>query len=128
LVGIAIFLAPLEDANDKFAENVGFIVEDLGGQAVTAAQYVEITKQQLGSGELIGDFEVLDEGVENEDGIDGAYLIYNGTQGGNELSWLQTVEIYEGKAYIITYTAHRDSFEKYLDIVGEIADSWTIKE
>jgi len=126
LVGIAAFLAPLEDANDTFAENINFIIEDLGGQSVTAADYVEFTKQQLGTGELIQDFELVEEGVDPE-GADAAYLAYSGTSGGQELAWMQTVEIIDGKAYIVTFTATPDSFDKYIDQAGEIADSWTFK-
>ncbi|QTH41741.1 hypothetical protein J4772_30115 [Cohnella sp. LGH] len=125
LVGIAIFLAPLEGADDKFAENVGFIIEDLGGQAISAADYLEITKQQLPN--MLEDFEIVEEGAAPaEEGIDGSYIIYKGTQNGNELSWLQTIEVSDGKGYIMTYTASRDSFDKYLDQVGVIADSWTV--
>jgi len=125
LVGIAIFIAPLEGAGDKFAENVGFIIEDLGGQAISAADYLEITKQQLPN--MLEDFEIVEEGAAPaEEGIDGSYIIYKGTQNGNELSWLQTIEVSDGKGYIMTYTASRDSFDKYLDQVGVIADSWTV--
>ncbi|WP_372633935.1 PsbP-related protein [Cohnella sp.] len=124
VIGIAVFLAPPEDANDPFSENINFIVEDLGGQSVSAKDYLELTKQQLG--QLIQDFTLVDEEVDTEEGSDAAYMAYTGKQGDLELTWMQTVEIHEGKAYIITFTATRDSFDKYIEQVAEIADSWTI--
>ncbi len=127
VIGIAVLLAPLEDANDTFRENINFIIEDLGGQSITAKDYLELTKEQLSSGELIQDFALVDEDVSTEEGEDAAYMAYTGKQGDLELTWMQVVQIQEGKAYIVTFTATNDSFDKYVDQAGEIVDSWTIQ-
>jgi hypothetical protein len=85
--------------------------------------YIGLTLSNL---ELaIEDFEVVEEGPSTLGGED-AYLIgYTGTEPttGLTLSWMQLIAIYEGQAYVITYTGQRD-FLTFIDTAGAIFDSW----
>lgn len=105
-----------------FQENINFLIQDLGGQEVKLADYVEATKQQLGT--LITDFKLEDEGSESEDGVEAHHLLYSGKQGDYTLKWQQSFAIIEGKAYVITYTAESGSFDKFVEQAGSIAESW----
>jgi len=124
IAGIFGFMSPLENKRDTFSENINFIIEDLSGQGITLADYAKITKQQLGAS--IKDFEIVDEGVNtSEDGMKSYNLIYDGEgQQGRDLRWQLKVMMLDETAYVITYTAERDSFDKFHDQAREIARSW----
>ncbi|RKP50101.1 hypothetical protein D7Z26_20035 [Cohnella endophytica] len=120
---IAAFLAPAEGDNDKFQENVNIIVQDLQGQDITLEQYAQISKDQIN--QLITDAKIVSgETFKADDGTEFYSLIYNGKQGEYTLTWQQVFAIANGKAYIMTYTAEPDSFDKYVDTVGQMADTW----
>ncbi|WP_239616158.1 DUF1795 domain-containing protein [Cohnella mopanensis] len=119
---IVAFLSPRENDSDMFQENINFLIQDLGGQKVKLADYVDATKQQLGA--LITGFKLEDEGASSEDGVEAYNLLYSGKQGEYNLKWQQSFAIIEGKAYVITYTAEEGSFDKFVDQAGSIAESW----
>ncbi|BBI31446.1 PsbP-related protein [Cohnella abietis] len=120
---IIAFLTPLEGENDKFQESVNIVVQDLGGQAITLEQYGELSKQSLP--QFITDMELIDAELAKTDaGTEFYTLEYTGKQGAFDLHWRQIVTISGGKAYILSYTAEPDSFDKYVETVGTMVDSW----
>ncbi len=125
LSGIPVFMAPLENNKDKFSENINFIIEDLGGQDITLADYAKITKQQLE--QYIEDYVFENEAFATAgNGKEYFNLIYKGKgEGGKKLKWLQSITISSGKAYVVSYTAEENSFDKFFDQAREIAASWT---
>lgn len=126
LPGVAFAIAaPLDGADDTFAENVNLVVQDLGGQEINADDYKELSKAQLK--QTITNFDLRDEGSLTEAGVNGFYLDFAGQQGEHDLYWRQFLVLDGGKAYTLTYTAEEDSFDNYVDQVKTMLDSWTIE-
>ncbi|MFC5470156.1 PsbP-related protein [Cohnella suwonensis] len=120
---VAAFMSPKDGDDDKFQENVNVVVQDLEGQDVTLEQYAQITKDQIG--QLITDAEMIgEESMDADDGTKLYSLLYSGNQGEFNLNWQQVFTIVDGKAYILTYTAEPDQFDKYVETVGTMADTW----
>ncbi len=121
---IITFMTALEDG-DKFRDNVSISMQDLGGEEMDLAQYVEVTEQQLQ--EIITDFTLLsEEQFATDDGLDIQVIKYTGKQGDFSLTWQQLLSIKNGKAYVLTYLAEDDSFDKYVETVGQMVETLVI--
>lgn len=120
---IVIFLSPLLDADDTFSENVNVVVEDLQGEALTLAEYMDLTMEVLE--EVIEDFRVVVEGPDTLGGEPAHFIEYTGTEPsvGVSLTWRQTITIHGSHAYVITYTGERD-YSEFRDTALLIFDSW----
>lgn len=119
-------LSPLDGDGDTFAENVNLVVQDLQGQAIDLAQYVELSKQQLP--QVITDYEFVDEETTTaENGLELTILDYTGTQGQNELYWRQVIAINGSKAYVITCSAAETDFDKFSEAFGNMVSTFTFK-
>lgn len=119
---VAAFIAPLEDENDVFEENVSVAIEDMGGEDVTMEMLAEASKKQLG--EVIANFQVVKEETAELDGLPFYSLYFSGTQGELDLIWQQVFMIVDGFAYIFTYTAEPESFDTFVGQAGAIIGSW----
>ncbi|MDI4647333.1 PsbP-related protein [Cohnella hashimotonis] len=121
---IVSFMTALEDG-DKFRDNVSISMQDLGEDQMDLAQYVELTKQQLQ--EVITDFKMIsEENFSTDDGLDIKVIKYTGKQGDFSLTWQQLLSIKNGKAYILTYLAEDDAFDKYVETVGKMVETLVI--
>lgn len=124
---LVAFLSPTESGNDKFQENLNIVVQDLGGEEVTLEQYAEVTKQSLS--QVITDLEIVSaEMASGDDGQDVYTMEYTGKQGEFELDWKQAFTIAGGKAYVLTYTAELANIDAFADVVGPMAESWTVTQ
>lgn|GEM_PF-799420 len=121
---IITFMTALEDG-DKFRDNVSISMQDLGGEEMDLAQYVEVTEQQLQ--EIITDFTLLsEEQFATDDGLDIQVIKYTGKQGDFSLTWQQLLSIKNGKAYVLTYLAEDGAFDMYVETVGQMVETLVI--
>lgn len=117
-------MSPVDGDQDTFQENVNLVVQDLNGQEIDLAQYVELTKQQLG--QVITDYKFVDDDtMKAENGLEVAMLDYTGVQGQNDLYWRQAFVLNGGKAFVVTYTAAEANFDKYVEQFAEMVGSLT---
>lgn len=107
LGAVVTFLSPLTGDDDPFHENVNLVVEDLQGVDVTLEEYVEAAVAQLP--EFIPDVQINDDFEDTMGGERSWLLTYTGTQEGFAFTWVQEVALFEGKAYILTYSGLSDS-------------------
>jgi hypothetical protein len=105
---VVMFLSPLTDG-DQFSENVNVVVEDLGGADLTLDEYIGLAMAQLAP--AIENFSLNDEFGDVMGGVDSWILTYSGTQNGLDITWVQEIAVFEGHAYIVTYTGT----DEYLD-------------
>jgi hypothetical protein len=120
---IVIFLSPLLDTDDTFAENVNVVVEDLRGEELSLTEYMALTMDVLE--DVIVDFHVLAEGPDTLGDEPAHFIEYTGTEPsvGVSLTWRQTITIHGAHAYVITYTGERD-YSEFRDAALLIFDSW----
>ena len=119
-----IFLSPMEGSNDRFREILSVMVQDLSTQPMTLDQYTELSIQQIG--EIITDGQVISSTKVGFAGGDGWELIYAGKQGQYKLKWKCQYIIFGDKAYLLTYAAEEDKFEKYLTGIEQMFRSFTL--
>lgn len=122
---VIIFFSPLTGDGDQFSENVNVVVEDLAGADLTLDEYVELAVSQLV--DFIPDIDIYDEFDDEMDTQPSRVIAYTGSQEGVTYNWVQEIALFEGSAYIITYTGE-DDFETYLPHAAEIFESFDFRE
>ena len=122
---VIIMFSPLSGGSDQFSENVNVVVEDLEGADITLDEYVDLAVEQLT--EFIPDIDISDEFPDEMDTQPSWVIAYTGTQDGVEYNWVQEIALFDGSAYIITYTGE-DEFDTYLVHAAEIFDSFDFRE
>lgn len=127
LMGAAVFFAsPLESKEDKFSENVNIIVEDVSAHpGMTLGKYIERAKAKLAV--FITEYSPKDSRDSILSGQPAKLIEYTGRQGVFNLHILQSVTLIDGKAYVVTFTAEEDNYERYLPAAKRIMDSLAIK-
>lgn len=115
-------LAPHDDYEDTFLENINIVVAPAPAKNYPVKKYADFSVGYLPS--VIDDFEVL-ERVELEN--NGEYVIYKGLKSDFHQTWKQYYFIKDEGLYIITFTAETDRFEEYIDKIQVNLDSFKIK-
>ena len=107
--------------DDDINENLWIIVQELQAEQ-DIESYIETTINELKN--LFSDFiekENKDTKLNNWKSI-----VYEFSDKWLNLKAQQTVFIQDNKAYVFTYTATKETFEKYIDTINKIINSFTI--
>jgi len=99
---VVTFLSPLTGEDDPFHESVNVVVEDLGGIEVTLDEYIDAALSQLPT--IIPDIELTDQIDDTMGGQPSQIITYTGSQEGFQFTWVQEVSLFEGSAYVLTYS------------------------
>lgn len=127
---MVLFLSPKEGEKDQFQENVNVMVQDLSNQPMTLEEYTNLTKQQiiqaLGSTAIIS---IKDIDFAERHAKEMIYtMTMNPIAGINlNLKLWQIWFIKDNKAFVITYTAKQEEYDRYLEIARQIFDSIKLK-
>jgi serine/threonine-protein kinase len=120
----AVFFSPLENDADRFKEQVSVLVEDLSSDLSLS----EYTKQSLAEIKQLSDPNIGEAKVVAMGTNEGRQIIYQGEENGNPVQRMQTWSVNGDRAYVITYTAVPESYNRYLPTVEKIVESFeTIK-
>lgn len=122
---VIIFFSPLSGDSDQFSENVNVVVEDLQGADLDLDGYMELATEQLI--DFIPDIDFVDRYTDQMDDQPSWVVVYTGSQDGVSYSWVQEIALFEGSAYIITYTGEAE-FDTYLPHADEIFDSFDFRD
>ncbi|MBD3342353.1 MAG: hypothetical protein GF353_24850 [Candidatus Lokiarchaeota archaeon] len=118
-------LSPQESEKDDFRENLIVQVTDLEGVPFTLDDFshasIENLKQVITKIKIIGP-----QTPTTVAGTPGRKIIYRGVQGNFKLQWLTMWTLKNGNAYILTFTAKRRSFDKYLPLFENLAATFII--
>lgn len=99
---VVTFLSPLTDDADPFHESVNIVVEDLGGVEISLDDYVEVALAQLPT--VIPDIQLNNQIDDTMGGVPSKIITYTGSQEGFDFTWVQEVSLFDGSAYVLTYT------------------------
>jgi PsbP len=121
-----ILLSPLEDAADKFRDNVNVIIQDLTGQNTDLARYKEITDNQLKN--LATGVEIYESTLDNSGDSQSYRVSYAMTQGQFRLRIISKCFILKDKAYLVTFTSEFDKFENYSSISNDILKTFVVTD
>jgi hypothetical protein len=124
------FFTKKENEKDFFQENFNIIIEDLSGQNITLDSYSDLTIKQMS--DVLGRDVVLklkDVKIKKLKGKEIVYTMPLKTPNGKQemLKFKQQWYIKDEKAYLLTYTAHKNSYTKYLRIVDNMFNSFKLK-
>jgi hypothetical protein len=109
---------------DQFKENVNLIVQDLSGQNLDLAKYVEISEGQIKT--MITNGSLLDSKKLNSNGIEFQRVIFTGKQGIYDLKFEQYYWVEKQKAFILTLTCEIKEFDKYKETGEKILNSFKL--
>lgn len=113
-----ILFAPAQSAT--FRDNLNFIIQDLKGQNIDLNKFAEISVQQK---QYITNSKILQSETDGPK----HKIVYTGSQGQLNLKWKQYYWVKNEKACILTFTADQLSFDKQVEDVNSIMDSFKIK-
>ncbi|ELI6456126.1 hypothetical protein RRM46_002371 [Flavobacterium psychrophilum] len=117
-----ILLTERTNSEDNFSENINLMKQDLEKLNLNLDKYVEITEKQVTEkGKLIESKRLKRNGTEYQ------RLVYEAFLNNFDLKFLQYDFIKNNKAYILTFTAKKEEFEKYLKNMEEIMKSFKLK-
>lgn len=95
------------------------MIENLADTSL--AQYSE---QSLAEIKRLSDPNVDEAQTINLRGEEGRQIVYGGEENGNPVQRMQTWLIKDNQAYVITYTAKPESYDKYLPTVEKMIESF----
>jgi hypothetical protein len=106
-----------------FRDNINLIIQDLTGQNMDLKKFADLSKaqvQQFITNANIATSETSADGKKHK-------MIYSGSQGQLNLKWQQYYWVKNEKAYILTFTADQNSFDKKIETARQVMDSFTAK-
>lgn len=112
------------EKNDTFRENVNVLVQDLKGMNMTMEKYVTLSEEQIKT--LVSDSKIMVSKSVNDKGKRYHMIVWRGYLANNNLKLKQLFFIKNEKAYIITYTALPETFNKFLKEANVILKSFKL--
>ena len=111
---VSAFYSPLQSPEDKFAENVQIVVEDLSGvpAEVTLVDYHR--KGVASAKKFLTDFKSLEEVTTQLDGRETIVMVYSAAMRGKNFKFKDYKFMIDRTAYVLTYTAQAADFDTYL--------------
>ncbi len=126
-LGAELFVfSPIEGPSDTFRENVNVLIQDLTGQNIDLAKYKKITDDQLK--DLGAAVKVYESVVEKSKSGKYYRISYEMTQGLNHMRVQSKCFIKNEKAYLVTFTAAFDQYEKYAAAGTAMVNSFSLVE
>ena len=119
---IMVFLSPKEGVMDMFQENVNVILQNLSRQPMTIEQYTEVTKKHVVDN--FGTSAIVSLKNVTIAELSGMELIYNMNYQGKKLKVKQCWVIRNNNAYLLTYTAEPEQYNKYENSAVEMIKSF----
>ena len=116
------FYAPLESEEDRFQEQVSVAVEDLG----TKKSLVQYTNDALAEIQQLSDPDASQPQTTSLGQNAAKKVVYQGEENGSSVRKMQTWSVKDRQAYVVTYTAQTDSYNKYLPTVEKMLQSFEI--
>ena len=114
--------SPLEDAEDFFRENISVLVERVGENTSLEDYTIDSISEIRNS----GNFTLLDTQGYSLGDRDAVSAVYRGEERNVEIKRMQLWTVAGDKAYIITFTAQPEEYERYFPIAKKVIDSFQL--
>ena len=118
-----LFRSPLENSSDTFQENVNIAYETVTS-SMTLKDYTDLSIDQIKN--TFEGIELIESNSANLAGVPAKRVVFKGKQYGYDLKWLQFYLLKGNKAYMITYTAEENKFDKYMSTVQTMVNTFEI--
>lgn len=111
---VAAFYSPLESEEDKFADNVQIVAEDLSKIPASVSLVDYHRKGVANAGKFLNDFKVLEEASTRWLDRETIVMLYTATMKGERFKF-KDYKFMAGKtAYVLTFCATTADFDTYL--------------
>jgi len=118
---VVAFLSPVENADDKFRENVNVVVETITGQQYTSEEYAKAADETwLKYDTSLKQLDLQKTSISGEPAF---YTIV----ANDKLKFKQYKFVKGDKAFVITYTSELGKFDAFLKTADSIMQSFTFK-
>lgn len=117
-----VVYSPLSGAEDTFSENFNILKQNLKESGFNTMHAFD----SISEFQIINAFG-LKAIIESETEGNHHKLIYKGALKGQKLKWKQMYYLKNETAYILTYTAEENQFDKYSDVAESIFNSFKLK-
>lgn len=114
-------LAPYQKNPEQFRENVSVLVVKLD-QPLPAKEYYDLNLQGLQK--LLTNYKLEQSEAVTIDGVDALKLVYTHQMGEIKAKVTQFLLLKDNKAYVITFSAEPDNFNKLLPQIDEVIKSF----
>jgi serine/threonine-protein kinase len=122
--GAEVVLFTELEKNDTFRENVNVFVQDLKGMNMTMEKYAALSEEQIKT--MIPDSKIMLSKSVDDHGKKYYLIVWRGFLANNNLKLKQFFFLKDEKAYIITYTALPETFNKFLKEANVILNSFKL--
>lgn len=124
-MGTAFILFSKLEENDEFRENINLMIQDLSAYNFTLDSYTELSENQISV--MIENATILQS--ERLKSVNGEHHLieYTGVQNNLHLYWKQYYWVVDKKAYLLTFTAEQEQYERYLVTANQIINSFTLR-
>jgi eukaryotic-like serine/threonine-protein kinase len=119
---VVTFVSPKQSDADKFQEKVTISIEDFSG---TLEEFTNSSIQDINNN--MSKFKIVKLSETSLANKAGKELVFTGIVGENSLQNLQVFTLKGDKAYVIIYTAEKDSYEKFLPTAEKMMKSFEIQ-
>ena len=120
---IVVFTSPLESDSDLFREKVYLATEYLPSEPITLDEYSQLVLERI---ELANNSEILSDFTLEIDGLPARAIVYSRQEKELQLRQMEVFTIKNDRIYLAIYNAQQAKFDKFLDTVEQIIDSWAI--
>lgn len=120
--GVDFYLFAPTKPGDDFAENINLMIQNLETLKYDLDQFVALSEKQIKtSGKLI-------ESVRKKSGEQEYHvIIFEGNFNGLDLKFLQYDFVKDDKAYVLTFSAKQNEFEKYRKEMEKVMNSFKLQ-
>lgn len=115
-----VFSSPKESEDDAFQEAVNVVVQELSSMSMTLEELTGHMEDYLAKANAT----IERSGPDTLGGESGYSLVVTGERGELELKMMQIYAVANNKAYIISYTAEADKYDKYLEEAEKMIKSF----
>ncbi|MCA0133026.1 DcrB/PsbP domain-containing protein [Winogradskyella alexanderae] len=110
---------------DKFREYINLTTESLNGQELTVEEYAKISLDQIMT--QLPDSKIESNNATQLDGLATKEVVWSADFGnGNLLKFKQSILLFNGKAYILTFSSSTAEYDDYVKIADLIFQSFKL--
>lgn len=125
---VVAFGSPKESLNDTFVDNVNVSVSDLSSQPqLTLDEITDLWRKQTEGDLSAGTFRLLEIKPATLAGAEAKRLVYTYSLQGREIKGLVVIAQKGDKAYVITYSAEKTSYDKFVSAANTLVSSFQVK-
>lgn len=121
---IVAFGSPKENSSDTFVDNVNLSVSDLSSKPdMTLDQVADLWQKQTEEDLATSTFKLSEIKPDTLAGQDAKRLVFTYSLQEKDIKGLVVIALKDKKAYIVTYTAEKASYDKFVNAANTIVSS-----